>query len=303
MLQIKLKTKNIILVSVSAIVASIFTVYISQGLSSDYDRSNYQVNMNSMKYDLLTPVQRWELPEELEEISGLSYYRENQLACIQDEEGIFFIYDLQKSKVVRREKFGEKGDYEAVEVINDTAYVLKSNGDIYFFRVENQGIGDINKIKTDLTKYNDTEGLGFDQNENELLISCKEAPGTKEVELEKSRTIYSIILPEKKFQKNPKYAIDAKSYNEMLVKKGLSKKEHKPFKPSGIAIHPQTNYIFIIGSVGKMMVILNPQGVIEDLIPLDPKLFLQPEGFCFSPGGDLYISSEGQGKKGYILKF
>jgi len=52
-----------------------------------------------------------------------------------------------------------------------------------------------------------------------------------------------------------------------------------------------------------MLIILNPKGEIEDLIPLDPKIFRQPEGICFSPNGDLYISSEGKGKSGYILKF
>ena len=36
---------------------------------------------------------------------------------------------------------------------------------------------------------------------------------------------------------------------------------------------------------------------------LDEKLFRQPEGICFSPEGDMYISNEGQGGKGYILKF
>ena len=89
----------------------------------------------------------------------------------------------------------------------------------------------------------------------------------------------------------------------MLENRGLSKKKHKPFKPSGIAVHPQNGYIFLISSVGKMMVILKPDGQIEDLIPLDRKVMLQPEGICFAPNGDLYISSEGRGKKGYILKF
>lgn len=89
----------------------------------------------------------------------------------------------------------------------------------------------------------------------------------------------------------------------MLEKKGLSKKKHIPFKPSGIAVHPKSNDIYIIGSVGKMMVVLNHTGEIKNLIPLNPKIFWQPEGICFSPDGDLYISSEGRGKAGYILKF
>ena len=89
----------------------------------------------------------------------------------------------------------------------------------------------------------------------------------------------------------------------MLEKKDLNKKRHIPFKPSGLAVHPKTGFTFVIGTVGKMMVILDKDGELHDLIPLDPKIFLQPEGICFSPNGDLYISSEGRGQDGYILKF
>ena len=45
------------------------------------------------------------------------------------------------------------------------------------------------------------------------------------------------------------------------------------------------------------------EGKVQDVKELDPKLFRQPEGICFSPIGDMYISNEGQGGKGYILKF
>lgn len=121
--------------------------------------------------------------------------------------------------------------------------------------------------------------------------------------LEKSRSIYRVIIEDKNFKKKPRYIIDGKAYNKMLEEKGFNKKKHKPFKPSGVAVHPKTKDIFVIGTVGKMMIILSPEGDIKDLIPLDPKLFRQPEGICFSPKGDLYISSEGKGKKGYILKF
>jgi len=269
----------------------------------NYDESFYKLDVNGATYDLNKPNKRWVLPKELEEISGLSYFAKNQLACIQDEDGIFYIYDLKKNEIARKDKFGKKGDYEGVEVIADTAYVLKSNGDIFFFRIEKQGVGEVRKIKTDLTHQNDTEGLGFLYGSEELLIGCKGDPGTKNNDIEKGRSIYRVELAEKKFKKKPKYLIDGKSYNKMLEKKGLSKKKHRPFKPSGVAVHPKNGYIFIIGTVGKMLVVLNPDGEIDNLIPLDPKMFWQPEGICFSPNGDLYISSEGRGKNGYILKF
>jgi uncharacterized protein YjiK len=89
----------------------------------------------------------------------------------------------------------------------------------------------------------------------------------------------------------------------MLANNDLNKKMHTPFKPSGLAVHPETGHIFVIATVGKLLVILDARGSIIDMIPLDPDIFLQPEGIAFSPSGDLYISSEGRGGKGYILKF
>ena len=120
-------------------------------------------------------------------------------------------------------------DYEGVEVIKDTAYVLKSNGEIFYFHLKKKGIGEVKKIKTDLSKRNDAEGLGFHEDSNELLITCKEDPGTKKVDIENSRAIYRVDLLDNKFKKKPRYIIDGKSYNKMLEEKGLSKKKHKPF--------------------------------------------------------------------------
>ena len=285
------------------LIISIFSMYLFDSNSWNYQDSFYKLKIDSHTYNLKDPTQRWDLPNELEEVSGLSYYSKNHLACIQDEDGIFYIYDLKKNEIVRKDQFGKKGDYEGVEVIKDTAYVLKSNGEIFYFHLKKKGIGEVKKIKTDLSKRNDAEGLGFHEGSNELLITCKEEPGTKKVDIENSRAIYRVDLLDNKFKKKPRYIIDGKSYNKMLEEKGLSKKKHKPFKPSGVAVHPKNHHIFIIGTVGKMMIILNPEGEIHDLIPLNPKIFWQPEGICFSPNGDLYISSEGRGKKGYILKF
>jgi len=289
--------------AILVLIFSIVITYLYDNHHRDYEDSLYLVTQDDNQYNLRKPKARWDLPSELEEISGLSFFKRNQLACVQDEKGFFYIYSLKKKEIFRKDKFGDNGDYEGVEVVNDTAYVLNSNGDVSYFQVSRNGIGKVNQLKTDLTRKNDSEGLGFDLYQNEILIACKEEPGTKKVDVDKSRTIYRITNPDKKFKKKPKYIIDGESYKKMIEKKGMSKKMHTPFKPSGVAVHPKSKNVFVIGTVGKMMIILSPEGKIMDLIPLDPKVFLQPEGICFSPEGELFISSEGRGGKGYILKF
>jgi uncharacterized protein YjiK len=48
---------------------------------------------------------------------------------------------------------------------------------------------------------------------------------------------------------------------------------------------------------------MNRSGKTLSSVALDPKLLRQPEGICFSPEGTLFIASEGDGKKGYLLQF
>ena len=49
----------------------------------------------------VTIEKRWELPEILREVSGIAYMGKNRIACIQDEDGIIFIYDLSTSAIVK----------------------------------------------------------------------------------------------------------------------------------------------------------------------------------------------------------
>ncbi|UFH53120.1 hypothetical protein [Spirosoma sp. KNUC1025] len=54
-----------------------------------------------LPYDLNAPDETYKLPKELEEVSGLSYYKENQLLCVQDEEAVAYVFDTKKRKLRR----------------------------------------------------------------------------------------------------------------------------------------------------------------------------------------------------------
>jgi uncharacterized protein YjiK len=151
---------------------------------------------------------------------------------------------------------------------------------------------------------------------NSLLIACKGSPSIDKDKLyEGYKAIYKFDLEEEELGKDPHFLIDLEnldSYIDHNVFSRLSVKVAKrlhliesetSFKPSGLAIHPIYGEIYIISSVGKLLIILNRRGKVQDVKELDPKTFRQPEGICFSPNGDMFISNEGQGGKGYILKF
>lgn len=253
-------------------------------------------------YNLLEPEAKYVMPKELQEISGIAYLSSDKMACIQDEDGILFIYDLSQRRLDQKITFANSGDYEDLEIVGKQVNVLESKGNIYQFILNDDSIGTVTKIKTALSKKNNCEGLGFDATTNQLLIACKEDGDIKDNDI-KGRSVYGFSLDTNELIMEPRYVITPKSYNNALDKDALDKKKHKPFKPSAIAIHPFTKEIYIIASVGRMMVILSPQGKLEQLIPLKTSIMKQPEGLCFDMLGNLYICSEGGDDNGYILKF
>ena len=267
-------------------------------------------------YDLENPDANYKLPAYLEEISGLSYYGKGKIACVQDEKANIYILSLEKEKIIKKYEFGDDADYEDIAIIDKSAFILRSNGQI--FRVENFEKKDrkVKKYKTLLKEKNDTEGIAFDPISNSLLIACKGSPSIEKEKLyEGYKAVYKFDLKNEILHKTPHFLIDLDKldshadhnvFTKFSIK--FAKKLHlieseTNFQPSGIAIHPLHDHIYIISSAGKLLIILNRNGKVLDVQELDAKIFRQPEGICFSPTGELFLSNEGQGGKGYILKF
>jgi uncharacterized protein YjiK len=271
---------------------------------------------DNFKYDLAKPVDRYKLPKYLEEVSGLSYYGNGKIACVQDEQANIYVLDLEKEEIIDKHDFGDDADYEDIVIVKKTAYILRNNGTIYRVKDFKKKDRKVKKYPTELNEKNDAEGMAYDSQANALLIACKGSPSIgKENSYEGHRAIYKFDLEKKELETTPHFLIDLNQldsymdrsrFNKLSVKlaKSLRLMERETsFKPSGIAIHPLDGDIYIIASVGKLLIILNRDGKIRELKELDPELFLQPEGICFSPEGNLFISSEGKGEKGYILEF
>jgi len=267
-------------------------------------------------YTLEAPDARYKLPDYLEEISGLSYIGKGKIACVQDENAFIYIMNLEQEKIVDRYEFGKDADYEDIAVVDKTAYVLRNDGDIYRIKDYRKKDRKVKKYETDLKEKNDTEGLAYDPLSSSLLIACKGSPSIdKDKDYEGYKAIYRFDLEKEELLDEPHFLIDLKrldSYKDQNAFSRLSLRVAKrlrliesetSFQPSGLSIHPIYGEIYIISSVGKLLIILDRRGKVQDVKELDPFLFRQPEGICFAPNGDMYISNEGQGGKGYILKF
>ena len=240
----------------------------------------------NLPYDFENPTEKYDLPDKLKEISGLSYYKKNQLICVNDEQGKIFIYDLNEKKIIDKIPFGKDGDYEGVEVVGDEVFVLKSNGKLKGFKIGEAFEREIDCSEPEVLEY---EGLGYDPKSKYLLLVAKE----RKKDVDDKKMIYA-------------YDFDRKVlFKHIAIPEEQVKDEAngKNFKPSGIAVNPQTGQTFIIASSGKKLLILSEKGQKEALISLNPTIFEQPEGICFSADGQLFISSEGKKGEGYILRF
>src|SRR6187402_3395746 len=75
-------------------------------------------------YALDNPTRVDTLPRELEEASGLTDVSSTEVAIVQDELGVIFVYDLKTRGVTNRVPFGPPGDYEGLTRLGESMFVL-----------------------------------------------------------------------------------------------------------------------------------------------------------------------------------
>ena len=268
-------------------------------------------------YNLEQPNAIFEMPESLKEISGLSFTNNKEsLAAVNDEEGIVFLINKVTGEVERKIEFWDEGDYEGLEVYGNDAYVIKSSGTIYQIKDFLSENPKTTKIKSFLNKENDVEGLACDPAKGCLLVGCKGkiAKGEDEQSAFK-KAIYEFDLAQMVMKNEPAFTLtlpDIQEYLEHMEEHGEVEKlmedfsndvEELKFSPSGIAIHPITNDIYVTSSKGKLLLVLDRNGKILHLKKLKKKIHAQPEGICFDADGTLYISNEGKKDKAVVYKF
>lgn len=257
--------------------------------------------VDTVPYYLASPsVVIYLVDENLREISGLSPTEEANVFCaIADEKGeVYFFRGDGGGKVLRTVSFLEKGDFEGVEVVGKTLYAVKSNGDIYeICRWKNQRKPLVKVHETPLNRKNDIEGLGADLRRNTLLVACKQDP-----ESDTTRCIMAFDLTRKALHPKPAYSIDPKEVQTLVPT--LPGEKATWFSPSGVAIHPKTNDVYVLSSSKKCLVVLDYQtGKIKYASRLDKQVLPQPEGISFDAEGNLFLSSEGKKGEALLMRF
>lgn len=246
-------------------------------------------------YDITKPEDA-ELGNKLREISGICWINDSLMLANNDEAGKVFAINLRDMKDFdyRNIKFGAKNDYEDIVKVDTAIYVLISTGQI----VEVTNFKNEDSIRASivasLAGKNEFETMYYDQAVHSLIMLCKSCHKEKD----QVRTAFRFDLATMTLIDTPYYKIDI---GEIRKKLDDNRAE---FRPSAAAIHPLQNKLYIVSSIGKLLVIADTKGKVEQAIAISPTMFPQPEGLTFAANGDMYISNEAAtDERATLLKF
>lgn len=235
--------------------------------------------------DNYTIIETWELPEVLNEISGIVWVDNNTLACVQDEDGVLFIYDLTDRSISEEIPFAGKGDYEGIAISNNDMYVMQSDGLLYEIKNWDATNKIVSNYKTGFKASNNMESLAYSAKDFSLITIPKDRDSKDDF-----KGIYKIPLSSKMVDMTiPAYKIDM---NADALRAYKNKKLYKTFNPSEIAVHPKSNDIYVLEGKQPKLLVMDAEGTLKTVYKLDEINFPQPEGMTFSEDGDLYISNE-----------
>jgi SdiA-regulated len=214
-------------------------------------------------YNFSNPDETIELPESLREVSGIALVSDNLMACVEDEHGVVYFFDLLQKKIIKEITFEKKGDFEDIAIDGETLFILKSNG--HLVKISSCFTKPIiQSIHTDLSKELNYEGLAMDK--KTLLVGSKSENKIFRYDLTKNKSVGEPIqLP-----------------------------TNGNFSLSGLSVHPISGDYYFLASVGKSLLITGSDGSGQQYVSLSKKIFKQPEGIAFNKSGDLYISNEGK---------
>ena len=270
-------------------------------VSASYAQSKF-------KYNLDKPFIQHQLPEILNEISGLTDIDSSQVACVQDELGIVFIYNFRSGEIVSQHRFDSIGDFEGLTYAKNSLYILRSDGRLTEWNNFPSNKNSFKHYKLSLVTSNN-EGLCFDPKHNRILIAAKSKPLNHDEKSE--RFIYAYDLATKKLQEKPLYSLNVEYLEERAKSFHIQQTDTnakgaiKPFnfRPASLAVHTKTDDIYIISAADKLLLVMNRKGEVISMKSLNTEMFAKAEGITFLHDGTMIITNEAAGKTPNLLVF
>ncbi|MDN3656074.1 hypothetical protein QWZ08_10585 [Ferruginibacter paludis] len=245
---------------------------------------------DNFSYDIHTPDKRYELPKKLKEISGVAAVNDSIIACVADEKGVVYFFNLNSNDIDNKIYFSDKGDFEDLTIIGDTIYVLDSKGVIWSIKKFMQR-PTISSVQLNIDKPFELEGICH--RADTLFVAAKYYHNKKR-DSEGRLPIWKMSMP--------LMQVDIPFFDLPDIVKapnGVS----SPFHTSALIFDEINKEWIFISTHSKWMIRCGYSGNILFTQSLSAQEFTQPEGICFTPSGNLLISNEGREGIASILLF
>lgn len=253
------------------------------------------------------PELSWELPNKLMEVSGIACTGPSTLACVQDERGSLYSFDLARDGQAARKKFGPKGDYEGLARAGERLIVLRSDGAVCPLDLDGSPRAEFTNPLENVA-YSEFESVAFEPAKERWLLMPKDAVSDGE-RTKDDRVIFALGLDDLSLANEPILVLSRKGVIESaeahgwplpmrMTKKGNEKVDFD-FHPSDLVVDPRSGLYFILSGKDRTLIVVAPTGELRGTAVFPGSVLAQPEGLAFLPNGDLLIASEGRrGKEG-----
>ncbi len=231
-------------------------------------------------YDLSKPTVV-DLPLELDEISGLSYYaKDKAVFAISDEKGQLYKITPFPALQIRHWKFSSKADFEDIVLHDSSFYILQSRGIMTVVNFFDKDTISANDVPFPYNGKMEFESLFYNPSINKLELLCKNCDEDKKKEV----TIFTFDPQTNLFEDSAKI-LDVSAVFDKMGDKSFH------LRASGAAIHPLTGDMYLISAINKLLLVFDRTNNLKSFHRLSG-LFKQPEGITFSDNGTLIISNE-----------
>jgi uncharacterized protein YjiK len=229
------------------------------------------------------------LPQELDEISGIAYNpATQQLIAVNDEDGILFFLDPATGAVTNRIQFAGKGDYEEVFFGNGCVWILESKGRFLKVFLKDKSAYASQPVPMNVTGNEEFEAAWLCADSVRVATACKKCGGE------------AAFFARSDSGATGRYRFEQREIDFSSI---TNPAEKLKFHASAAGVDPADKRVYLVASPDKKIIQMTQEGKVLAIASLNPAVFKQPEGICFTPDGTMYISNEAAGGNANLLVF
>ena len=189
--------------------------------------------------------EQWKLPKSLREISGLAVTPDGRVYAHGDERGVIHQVDYHGGRLVKSFALTRpngkplRRDFEGITAVDDTLYLVSSDGTLHRFRPGRDG-GKVafETIPTRAGSLCEVEGLAHHPRQRGLLLACKRVYGQRATD---DLVILFFSLGTSRLDPQRRIVIDSR---QIALYLGAS----EPVNPSGIAVSPRSGNLLLVAA-------------------------------------------------------